>query len=296
MYIEYYNRIIYYCQGNFMILFNRKQENKIIELYTHNVSMLNISKIFDTSITPIGRILKKHNIPIKKIQKYTFDTTIFNRINTRAKSYWLGFLIADGNVCGSSLKIDLHKKDYNHLNKFKKFMKSTHPIGPERKNCHPFAVHSIKFIKTLKKHNLVPNKSLITITPKTIPNHLLSHFYRGIFDGDGWITSRKQYRQKKCKLYYIDKKTYSFGFSSGSKIFINQIHQWFCQEIKQKRGCIVHRNQNNHSCYQLVFYGNEVFIKISKILYKKTNQNIRLNRKYEKTKEALIDIPKKPIY
>ena len=198
--------------------------------------------------------------------------------------------MADGNVWNNSLRVSLNEKDHNHLEKFKQFMNSTHPIKPQKKNCHLFAVHSSDFIDKIKKHGLIPNKSLITITPTTIPSNLLSHFYRGIFDGDGWVTSKKQARQKNNRRYYIDKRTYEFGFCSGSKDFINQVHQWMCDQIQQKRGYIVHRKQHSNSCYQLTFGGNEVFIKISKILYKNTNYNIYLDRKNKKTKNAIISI------
>ena len=274
------------------IKFSQKETKRIITLYKKGKTFKEIAKKYNVSQGTIQRIRTEEGISVPKRQKHVFDTNIFNKINTKEKAYWIGFLMADCGIHrdGYSLQLEITQKDIDHLRKFKDFLKASNPIINTRKNCCRITICGKDFIKNISKHGLIPQKTLVTEAPSTIPSRLLSHFYRGIFDGDGWITSRKQYRKKNNQIYYIDKRTYEYGFSSGSEKFINQIHQWICNQISQKRGYIIHRSQNGNSCYQLTFGGNNTFIKISKILYKNTNQDIYLDRKYEKMQNSLDSI------
>ena len=274
------------------IKFSQKETKRIITLYKKGKTFKEIANKYNVSQGTIQRIRTEEGISVPKRQKYNFDTNIFNKINTKEKAYWMGFLTADAGINSKdySLQLEITQRDIEHLRKFKDFLKASNPITNTRKNCCRIAIHGKQFIKNISKHGLVSQKTLITETPTTIPLKLLSHFYRGILDGDGWITSRKQSRKKNNQTYYINKRTYEFGFSSGSEKFINQIHQWICDQINQKRGYIIHRNQNGNSCYKLTFGGNNTFIKISKILYKNTNKNIHLDRKYEKIQNSLNNI------
>jgi len=270
--------------------FSIKETKKIITLYKEGKTFKEIAKEYNVSQGTIQKIRTKEGIPVPSRQKHSVNTNIFDKVDTKEKAYWIGFLMADCGVNDYSLQLEISQKDIDHLTKFKKFMNASNPIKNTRKRCCRIEIYGKQFIKKISKHGLVPRKTLITTTPSTISSELLSHFYRGILDGDGWTTSRKQYRKKNNQIYYIDKRTYEYGFSSGSEEFINQIHQWLCDQMNQKRGYIIHRSQNGNSCYQLTFGGNNTFIKISKILYKNTNKDIYLNRKYKKIQKSLKDI------
>lgn len=274
------------------INFSQKETKRIITLCQKGKTFKAIAKEYNVSQGTIQRVRMEEGLSIPKRKKHNFDIDALNKIDTEEKAYWIGFLMADcGISCdGYSLQLEITQKDIKHLVKFKNFMKASNSIKDTRKNCCRILICGKQFINNISKHGLVPQKTLTTETPTSIPSKLLSHFYRGIFDGDGWITSRQQCRIKNGIRKVYPRRIFEFGFSSGSEIFINQIHQWICDQMQQKRGYIIHRTQNNHSCYQLTFGGNNSFIKISKILYKNTNKNICLDRKYEKIQNSLDSI------
>jgi hypothetical protein len=101
-------------------------------------------------------------------------------------AYWLGFIFADGHVSNIFvLSISVH--DENHLRQFKKDIESDHTITyNEYGKGDPMVRISTKipeFIEPLKEY-LGENKTKSNSVPQ-LPEHLFSHFIRGLFDGDG---------------------------------------------------------------------------------------------------------------
>jgi DNA-binding transcriptional regulator WhiA len=96
----------------------------------NNMSRQEIADIFGMERRSIDRILSElgltthgHLYGMTKIEE-----TIFDVIDTEEKSYWAGFLFADGCVSdkaasGLSLKLKLAAQDKDHLIKFKNFLK-----------------------------------------------------------------------------------------------------------------------------------------------------------------------------
>lgn len=84
--------------------------------------------MFKVSKTPIKRVLISNNISLKDNHTYFADYDKFKKIDNPDKAYWLGFIAADGNVLlrqnSGTLRIGVHTKDREHLEKFKDFMSS----------------------------------------------------------------------------------------------------------------------------------------------------------------------------
>jgi len=124
---------------------------------------------------------------------YSFDAHFFDKINTEAKAYFFGFLLADGYnpEKRNDIILQLDKKDIEILYQFKKIIKSTYPIYQynylHKKGGCPcvFRVNSHYMSKVLFNHGMVHNKTESLDFPICIPDHLLHHFIRGFFDGDG---------------------------------------------------------------------------------------------------------------
>lgn len=230
--------------------------------------------------------MSSHYNRVMRKRKYQLDEKLFNYIDSEAKAYWLGFLAADGSISKYSLSLELNNKDIKQIENFRYFIKSNYQIKPTRKNCSRLRVNSVILNQSLIALGIHPNKTSDVQTPP-LQSKLLQHFYRGVFDGDGWITSRirkpaKTNRKRKNKFgqYYSENARYcEIGFSSGSKQFINEIHKWIQTKLKINCGFLIKRQKKNQSVYQLTFGGNQLFEKVLNLLYQEAT--IYLDRKKE---------------
>lgn len=245
--------------------------NEILNDYKNKMSIRKISQKYNINRTDISLLIKQNNINISK-RLITLDETYFETINTEEKAYWLGFLYADGNVNKNNIEISLKYDDIEHLEKFKKSLNSDVKITDGYRKCkvstNPdkelryarLIITSTKMTNDLIKLGCVPNKSLTLTFPteEQVPNHLIRHFIRGYFDGDGCVS--------------IDKsKTPSILFQvTGTYDMLINIKKFF--NIKAN----VHKIINIHD---LRCKGNKKAIEIFDILYK--DANIYLQRKYD---------------
>src|ERR1035437_7590666 len=69
---------------------------EICDMYTDGNSYTKLMRKFNMGYHSISKIIKQYSIPRKR--KYSFDEKYFEDIDTQIKSYWLGFLFADGCV------------------------------------------------------------------------------------------------------------------------------------------------------------------------------------------------------
>ena len=85
----------------------------------------------------------------------------------------------------------LKKDDYDHIEKFKKFINSNNKISyrPNTKS-YRFSFSDLKMYKDLINHGCLECKSLILKAPN-ISHNLKRHFIRGYVDGDGCLTYRR---------------------------------------------------------------------------------------------------------
>jgi len=119
----------------------------------------------------------------------------FQKINCEENAYFLGLLIADGNVFKdntgrqASISITLDLKDEYMLQKFKEVLQVDTSIGHDGRGCGQIAIRSNIMAEDLAKYGVVPRKSYHTYLPE-IPNQYMWHVLRGIFDGDGSILAK----------------------------------------------------------------------------------------------------------
>ena len=132
-------------------------------------------------------------------RKYKLNENYFEDVSSERVAYWLGFIAADGCVMNRPgkriLSIELSEKDESHLLKFKKDMEYTGPLYYKKARIDGgnSSVHlqlcSPKLILDLIKHGIVERKSLILEPPLWLRKDLIRHWIRGLFDGDGSVSS-----------------------------------------------------------------------------------------------------------
>lgn len=185
---------------------------------TGNFTMTDLARKYNISISVMCKFLNRMGFKAKPMselkRKYNLNRSFFNKIDTEEKAYWLGFLYADGYIHQSrgEIKIQLANKDIELLEKFNKSLSSNYPILYYKANAeilYPRILITCKeLVNDLIKLGCTQAKShtLNFPTNKQVPKHLIHHFIRGYFDGDGGFSKS------------------SINFT-GRELFLNTIHE-----------------------------------------------------------------------
>lgn len=157
-------------------------------------------------------------------QRTPFNSAFFDE-ETPEVAYWAGFLMADGGVrwnkTSCKLTLGLSIKDLDQLVSFKEaisaeiedFNYQTNELGSSAN----FAVSHPRIKESLKRWGIVPNKTSVGEIPCDIPQKLLPHYLRGLFDGDGSLSDADS-------GHYQVHLTNNFSICSGvSRILEEQI-------------------------------------------------------------------------
>ncbi len=262
------------------------QKEQIIDMYNNkNYNIASITREIGHSRSIIVNHLKKNNIKINSTlrhKKHTFNKEKFVNIDDADKAYWLGFLIGDGSINKSqtALHLELSNIDIEHLEKFRAFINGTQQIHPTRKNCCYIVICGKNFISSLSQYGLISNKTHSVKTPN-IPKELLSDFYRGVLDADGWITCHKSTDSGRDQ--------HEYGFSSANIEFLKEIQEWFSNNMGRKVGYLKERvRSDKEKVCQLIIGGNQQFLAITQLLYH--NNSTALTRKLHKVQNFVKKI------
>lgn len=216
--------------------------------------------------------------------KYIAKEDYFEQIDTEEKAYFLGLLYADGNYYkkGNCISVSLEDKDREILDKFSnevyinyrplQFVKAQ---TVNSKNQYSFRIHNIKIAKDLQNLGIAERKSLTLKFPteEQIPKHLLNHFIRGYFDGDGGISFGKKQKQV------------TISFASTPE-FLNSLKEILIQNCGVNEVKLIKQNKKVNIA-SLNYTGRGNANKIKMFLYQ--NSNIFLNRKKERFERLISD-------
>lgn len=184
-------------------LLSATEKCRICELYNSGLSTVTIGKMYGVNNKPIAVVLEEFGIRRSQkrfVRKYKVDEEYFDVIDTANKAYVVGFLSADG--CNmpskSTISMSLEESDKEILEEIRQDMKNEHPLefidyskkhdfGYRYKNQYRLLIFSAHMCDTLRQIGVVQNKSLKLEFSQHIPVELVSHYIRGVFDGDGSI-------------------------------------------------------------------------------------------------------------
>lgn len=183
------------------MILSPEAERAIAERYRNGESCIALSRALNLAPVTITAAVRRQGGEVRSLavshRRYTCDHHYFDVIDTEAKAYWLGFLMADGYVTRKLMRVLLQARDVGHLEKFRAALSSDHPIVTVENNGFPaasYAVASAELVAGLARHNVVQAKSLIA-TPPELRSDLERHFWRGAIDGDGTIGRSKTTKQ-----------------------------------------------------------------------------------------------------
>jgi len=161
------------------------------------------------------------------IKHPNLDANYFEKIDTKEKAYWLGFLYADGCVQRKQISIKIHNNDKRLLDKFADDIGANKETMFTEEKRIVLKTGTQKMIGDLISHGCVPRKSKIIELSSLRDQRLYLTFLLGYYDGDGTqnktlITSgSKKFLEQikeKFKLPYKITKSISSGTINGRKV------------------------------------------------------------------------------
>jgi intein/homing endonuclease len=168
------------------------------------------------------------------------------------------------------------KKDIEHLNKFKKTIKSDSEIKISD-NQATLNVNQKKFVKNLINKGCFQAKTFTIKFPEFLREDLKRHFIRGYFDGDGSISQWTYVHKRKNRKDRIETNQ-QFEITSGSMSILESIKKEILESCKVKNYKIC-TSKNKH--YHRVAWWSKNDIKLI-FHYFYDNSNIFLERKKRK--------------
>ena len=193
---------------------NKEWLQKQFDLYKTPSAVSNNTGIPRTCITRYATKFGIYSSKFSRQSKNEINEDYFENIDCEDKAYWLGFIMADGNIYKYKnsdkiqFSIKIKQTDHDHLVKFAKsigFNKSKIKKGHALRNktmCYFSEIRSYNkvFCENLMKHGIEERKSGKEILPETIPEEFIKDFIRGFIDGDGTIS------EKFIRIYSTSKK------------------------------------------------------------------------------------------
>lgn len=268
----------------FMNYWTEIEDNYIKEHYLE-MSYSEIGKQIGRSKSAVQARCRKLNL-IKGVPSYKkeLNSDYFEKIDTEDKSYWLGFICADGCVSYNNsnnsyqFKITLQQSDSNYLQKFVTAINGNFDVklktakvkfnGEYRE--YPIcevAFKDKKFTSDLLKY-FSENKTDYLRIPNQVPKKLVHHFIRGFSDGDGCFYCDLS---KRNKSFEIVGKSFDMLNDIKNELLLNGIHS----KIYRKRT----------TNWKLGIYKINELKKFQSYLYK--DATIFMQRKYLKSQEIL---------
>lgn len=183
-------------------LLNQNKTEIIKEYQSTNITAEELSHKWGTSASNMHKFLKQNGCqlkwqhPARYNAKYSVDSHIFDTIDTENKAWRLGFIASDGHISKkNALMFSQSMQQIDGLEHLKVILNSNTPLRYKinKTTTNQYVTLNItskqlcdsllKLGLNHQKSNNYDFKKLVSY----IPQNLLHHFLRGLFDGDGSI-------------------------------------------------------------------------------------------------------------
>lgn len=189
----------------------KNHEQEVVSMYNSGKTCQEIADTLGYSQSQISILLQKTKHYVRE-WKYGINEHFFDIIDSEEKAYVLGWFYSDGCVDKKGkLRIQIQKEDDDILYIIKEAMEYDGPLYdvpppkrfPHRKPQTCLSINRKPLADKLIALGCVPNKSLVMQFPSTdiVPANLLSHFVRGVFDGDGGISNNFTVSITCCDMF-----------------------------------------------------------------------------------------------
>jgi len=115
-------------------------------------------------------------------------------------AYFLGWMITDGYISDKAIHIELAAKDREVLEHLNEWIPEASLLGPYEKTYNGVTTYSYRLTLSdeyVRNHlveywGILPNKTGKECIPFEVPEDMLPHLFRGLFDGDGGSNEKKR--------------------------------------------------------------------------------------------------------
>ena len=262
--------------------FSNDKIQSILDLYIAGVSAKSLAYKFSIDKRRILKFIKDNYLLKEEPNKiFTCNHNIFDQVDNKDKAYWLGFLYADAynSTKKYTLSLTLKRSDTDHIHKFADFIdidqKQVKSISIKLKNktykAIKLSIYNKHLSNALSNIGCKQNKSFIISFPIFLNEELVSHFIRGIFDGDGSITYSYVKNYKQYKLVF-----------AGTKDLLDNIQNIFYNKFNIKIKKLTNITKNKNNSWKFEVCGNLQVKIVMNYLYDDSNESNRLDRKYNR--------------
>lgn len=217
--------------------------------------------------------------------------TFFDVIDTQEKAYWLGFLYADGyHTRPHRIGVKLALRDKSHIEKLCVSLQ----VSPEKIRTRPpseticmgriirgngsaeINICNKRLSVSSNRCGLVPNKSLILSFPSydILPSHLVNHFVRGYFDGDGCLTKGYSKNATRYRIIILSSRNFCTSLCEYINSELNiKMKNWDKKKTNIYKVCIS-GNRQVKRFVDWMYNGATLYLDRKYILYKELCETI----------------------
>ena len=256
-----------YCLQTYLRYFHGEE---IKEKYLSGISTTKLAKQFWTTDDHlIACVLRDLNVEIRSSGYVSkTDQTLFKEIKNEIEAYSLGLITSDGNIDkNGTIRIFLTESDKYILEEInRRLLNGSGNLSiDKKKNGRPVARLGFcgkTICQNLAQYGVIPNKSEFLTNIYILPEELMHHYIRGLFDGDG-VTSK-------------NRESIRIGFCAKRKEFVESYQSFLCQKLFMRKNKIF----NTGGCFQCSWGAKTDIEKFYNYIYK--DATIFLGRKRNK--------------
>ena len=177
--------------------------DNLVHAYVNGASVSFIAAHHRLSAAAVAGVVRRRCHTLRRgpeyLRKHHPIVGYFDVIDTEEKAYILGFFTADGCVHAerNAISIELGEKDRAHLERMRDALSPGQEVRPHVHRGHGRPIQqwrlnivSRELVAALAHLGVGPVKSVTVRPAENVPSHLLRHYWRGVFDGDGCISRR----------------------------------------------------------------------------------------------------------
>ena len=261
---------------------------------TESMSCADIAKRFGVSRKTVWKYLRRHGLAVRtktqarrtaiaqgKIKQVLYDINEdFFDTWSPSMAWILGLMVTDGHIAvgpSGSLVPSLSSVSLPLLERVRTAMGSNHPIKLKKQTLggtiFRFDFCRRKMAERLVSFGITPKKSLKVPFP-LIPRPYLSHFIRGVFDGDGSVFMDPRIPKSGIRVFFV----------SGSRDFISGLEGVLHREAGLREQTIYHRPTGTSFYFK---YGHSDALRFFDFVYAGATDTIRFEEKYQKFLECM---------